>query len=95
VLVCACVCVCMCVCVRIRVCARACVSVCLSVYVRYESENFHMDTGPFYRSLSMDICLFHGRVGISRKNADSRWNPVYKAFHRFFFLNQLFGSIQT
>ena len=83
----------MCVCTYLRVCALVCL--CLSFFGRYESENFHMDTGPFYRSLSMDICLFHGRVGISRKNADSRWNPVYKAFHRFFFLNQLFGSIQT
>ena len=29
------------------------------------------------------ICLKVG-LGISRTNADSQWNPVYNAFHRFF-----------
>jgi len=26
----------------------------------------------------------HLKVGISQTNADSQWNPVYNAFHRFF-----------
>jgi len=26
---------------------------------------------------------FKVRLGISRTNADSQWNPVYNAFHRF------------
>jgi len=32
------------------------------------------------------ICLYMFKVGlgISRTNADSHWNPVYNAFHRFF-----------
>jgi len=28
--------------------------------------------------------LFKVGLGISRANADSHWNPVYNAFHRFF-----------
>ena len=30
------------------------------------------------------------RLGISRANADSQWNPDYNAFHRFFFVETKF-----
>jgi len=30
--------------------------------------------------------LFKVGLGISQTNADSQWNPVYNAFHRFFFV---------
>jgi len=29
------------------------------------------------------FCFFEVGLGISRTNADSQWNPVYNAFHRY------------
>jgi len=34
-------------------------------------------------NVAEETCIKVG-LGISRTNADSRWNPVYNAFHRFF-----------
>jgi len=31
---------------------------------------------------NLESYLFKVALGISRTNADSQWNPVYKAFHR-------------
>jgi len=46
---------------------------------------------PTYREKNLLDYLFGGfrstlkvGLGIARTNADSQWNPVYNAFHRFF-----------
>ena len=84
---CVCVCMCACVCVYAYVCACACACVCVcecvSMCVRMRVR----------MRVCMCVCVcvvaFHiyleVGLGITRTNADSQWNPVYNAFHRFFY----------
>ena len=43
-----------------------------------------MSLESYSRFVTLNLLLLKGGLGISRTNADSQWNQVYNAFHRFF-----------
>ena len=64
-----------------------CASVCLFAGLRVEFSlktdgGYPREAGVFFHSQWQTLGVpFKVGLGISRTNADSHWNPVYKAFH--------------